>query len=117
MDNDLKNKAIKLRKSGKTFSEINKILKVDISKSTMSYWFKGIIFSKKQKERIEKIVMNNVKKGQIAALKVNRLRILEYLDSIDKRAQHLSSLMNNKDVAKVSLAMLYLGEGSKKQKG
>jgi len=36
----LKQSAVKLRQKGKSYSEISK--KINISKSTLSYWLKGI---------------------------------------------------------------------------
>lgn len=117
MNNELRSRAINLRKSGKTYSEIKKDTGVNIPQSTLSYWFKNIKLSKNQKNRIDKIVLKNIKKGQLAALKVNKIKRQAYLDSVENRVKHLGKLMYNKDVAKISLAMLYLGEGSKVRKG
>lgn len=117
MKNELREKAIALRKKGKTFSEINKILGIDIPQGTLSYWLKSINLSDKQKKRISVIVLKNIKRGRASALKVNKLRRQEYLDSVAKRVNHLGVLVCDKNVAKIALAMLYLGEGSKTRKG
>jgi len=44
---------------------------------------------------------------------VNRERRKKYLESIVNRNKHLALLLKNKDIAKITLAMLYLGEGTK----
>ena len=40
-----------------------------------------------------------------------------YLRSIASRNKHLAKILKNQDVAKIALAMLYLSEGSKYQRG
>lgn len=117
MRSKLKKEAIKLRKKGKTFLEIKKALGVNIPQSTLSYWLKNIPLSVKQKQRIDRVVLNNIKKGQLIALKINRLKRQIYLNSVEKRVNYLKELIHNRDVAKIALAMLYLGEGSKTQRG
>jgi hypothetical protein len=117
MDNNLRNKAIFLRKNGKTYKEIIDELNKNISKSTLSYWCKNIILSTKQKNRIEKIIKNNIKQGRIKALKTNRLKREQYLKSVENRVNHLGGFIKNENIAKIALAMIYLGEGSKTKKG
>ena len=55
-----KQKAIKLRKSGKTYSEI--LAEVPVAKSTLSEWLKSVQLAKPQKQRI-------TKKRRMAALR------------------------------------------------
>lgn len=117
MNSELRAKAIRLRKRGKTFSEIIKILRITIPQSTLSFWFKNISLSTKQKKRINRKVLASIKKGRIVAQETNRLKRQKYLNSVDERVKHLKQMINNKNVAKIALAMLYLGEGSKTQRG
>lgn len=112
-----KNRVINLRKTGNTYSEICKILKRNIPKSTISYWCKNILLSKSQRNRIEQVVKTNINKGRAIALIINKRKRIKYLQSIKQRISHLPKMMKNRDVAKIALAMLYLGEGSKKTKG
>lgn len=105
--------AVKLRKEGKTYGEIQNILNVKIPKSTLSNWCKDISLSFQHKLRIDKCILESAKKGRAIALAVNRARREDYLKSIEKRVSYLGRLMKDKDIAKISLAMLYLGEGSK----
>lgn len=50
------------------------------------------------------------------ALIINRKKRTKYLKSIIDRNKNLASILNINKTAKVALAMLYLGEGSKKIK-
>ncbi len=114
---NLKEKAIKFRKQGKTYLEIQNSLKVAIPKSTLSYWCRNIKLPKEYQERIQKIVLNNAQRGRAVALIVNRVRREKYLKSVADRNKHLAIVLKNKDTAKIALAMLYLGEGGKNQRG
>ena len=113
----LKPEIIKLRKSGKTYGEIVKFIGKKIPKSTLSNWCSGIYFTSDQKRRIDKLIKKNCEKGRAVAWEVNRKRRKEYLKSVNNRVNHLARLLQNKDNAKIVLATLYLGEGSKKQVG
>ena len=114
---ELKESAIKLRKRGKTYSEIQNSLNATIPKSTLSYWCNGIKLPERYQKRIQKIVLNNAEKGRAIALIVNRVKREKYLKSIADRNKYLTTALKNKDTAKIALAVLYLGEGSKGQRG
>lgn len=108
-----KEHTIKLRKQGKTYSEIKKILKKEIPKSTLSNWCNSIPLSKSQKLRIKKIADKNIQIGRIKALVTNKLKRENYLKSVDKRIEGISNIIKNKNVKKIIASILYLGEGSK----
>lgn len=114
---ELKKEAILLRNSGCTYGEIKQKLKKDISKSTLSYWCKDIILSKEHQIRIQNNIKNNINKAREKALLVNKLKRENYIESINNRVKHLKPLIKNKDIAKIALGMLYLGEGSKQTSG
>lgn len=109
----LKPKVINLRKSGKTYGEIIKVIGQSIPKSTLSDWCRNIYLNSKQRKKIEKKVKDNCAKGMAVAWVVNKERRQKYLNSIVERNKHLSKILKNKDVCKVALSMLYLGEGTK----
>jgi len=109
----LKQTVIKLRRSGKTYGEIIRITKHDIPKSTLSDWCSKIYLNSEQRKLIDKKVRDNCKKGMEVAWQINKKRREEYLKSIASRNKHLVKIFKNKDVGKIALAMLYLGEGSK----
>ncbi len=109
----LKEKAIELRKKGRTYLEIQKALGVKIPKSTLSNWCSKVKLPKEYRDRIRKLVLENAHKGRAIALAVNRIKRKKYLKSVEDRNIHLVKVLKNKDIAKVALAMLYLGEGTK----
>lgn len=113
---DIREKATRLRKKGKTYLEIQKSLKVAIPKSTLSGWCSKVKLPKEYQDRIRKIVLNNAEKGREIALVINRVKREKYLKSIIDRNKHLAKVLKNKDIAKIALAILYLGEGAKDYK-
>ena len=113
----LKNKAIALRKKGKTYGEIRNTLKMPLPKSTLSLWFKDIKLSNRQKINLRENIKNKIIQGQIKAHKQIKEQRRKYLQEVEGRVIHLKIAMENKDAAKIALAMLYLGEGFKHRKG
>ena len=57
----LKQKAIKLRRQGKTYSEI--LTEVPVAKSTLSLWLREVDLSITQKQRITEKKKKSTKKG------------------------------------------------------
>src|SRR5437870_5545702 len=117
ISNNLREKAILLRKKAKTYSEIQGILGIKIPKGTLSYWFKNIKLDLFYKKKIERLNMDNLNKARFVALSVLKEKRRQYLDSVRARNDHLKSVLKNKDIAKISLASLYLAEGSKNTRG
>jgi hypothetical protein len=114
---EAKNLAIKLRRQGKTYGEIRKSLSLDIPKSTLSDWCNGILLSNLEKNRIQEAMTKGSRKGRLMALMVIKKRRNEYLESVRNRVKHLGKLVRNRNIAKITVGMLYLGEGSKMNKG
>jgi hypothetical protein len=108
-----KKEAIKLRERGLTYGEINKILDTPIPKSTLAEWFKKIKLSSNAHERLKKVIGEKLKKAHLCSVEASKKRRQEYLNKIEKRIKHLKKHMGSKDIAKIVLAMLYLGEGAK----
>lgn len=100
--------AIKMRKSGKSYGNILKV--VNVSKSTLSLWLRDIEVSKKN---LDKILKGREKSRYFAALsrktdRINRTKII-----IDKAEIEFKKLINNKLF--LSGLLLYWAEGDKKQ--
>lgn len=112
-----KERVLELRKSGNTYSEIINLLGKNIPKSTLSGWCKNIPLSSESKLRIKNKILSNASKARILALRTNRIKRKNYLESVEKRVSYLKDSLKNKNIAKISLAMLYLGEGSKCTQG
>lgn len=107
----LKYKAIKLRKRGKSYNQINKIL--NIPKSTLSYWLRDIKLSKEAKKKIERRVYE---KSILALIKRNKLQTVlakQKAEQIMRQAEKEVSLLKKKDLFLTGIA-LYWGEGYKK---
>lgn len=103
---DLKNKAVELRKTGLSYSEILK--EIPVAKSTLSLWLQSVGLSKKQKQRLTDKKLAAMKRGWI---KVHQLRMDRW-----KKTKDLASL----DIKSISKRerwligiVLYWAEGSK----
>jgi len=110
-------KSKKLRAQGKTYKEIQELLNVKIPKSTLSYWCKDVYLPIEYKAKLKKLNLLNSEKGRAMALVVNKRIRDEYLKSVIDRNKGLKNVFKDKDVSKIALAMLYLGEGGKTQRG
>ena len=109
----LREKAISLRRSGMTYNRIATETGYPIPKSTLSDWCKMIALPLGFKRNLNGYNRFNLDKARGVALAVNRNKREKYLLSIKNRISHLQSRIKDEDVAKIALAMLYLGEGSK----
>lgn len=111
---ELKPKAVDLRKKGISIIKIEKNL--GIPRSTLSGWFKTIKLSDKQKNKL----LND---GLKALAKARKKAVIWHNTQKEKRlkqAKHEAiSILNKIDITnpyilELTLAVLYLGEGSKK---
>ena len=105
-----KEKIIELRKSSKSYNQINKEL--GISKSTLSDWFGGVSWSQKIKKELEAITRNNHK------IRIEKLNIIrgENLKKLYIQAQ--KEAIDDFEKLKfhplfIAGIMLYWGEGDK----
>ena len=112
-----KPKAVALRKRGKTHGEIKRIIGKSIPKSTLSHWFRNVVMPETYQRRVGKKILENIKKAQAKALIINRLKRERYVQEVKNRVKHLPVRLKDKGTAKIALAMLFLGEGSKKANG
>lgn len=109
----LKRSALQLRKQGKSYNEINKVL--GIPKSTLSSWLKNLPLSETVKNR-------NIQKAKLIWAKnitdYNKIRSLKYQEAtkklITKFAREVPAL-NKKSLFWIGLA-LFWAEGGKREK-
>lgn len=106
-----------LRVRGLTYTEIKESLRVDIPKATMATWCKGIRLTDDQRERIDKMGKDRLERLRPKALAANRLKREKYLNSVRLRVVDLPRELDHIKTAKITLAMLHLGEGGKSQGG
>lgn len=107
---EFKRKAWELRKEGKSYNSIRKELKV--SKSTLSYWFQYLDWSREVKNKnakeIEKISTNRI----ILLNKAKKKLSLERHENMKKEAMEEFEKYKDNPIFIAGL-MLYLGEGDK----
>jgi len=108
MKSNFKQKAIELRKSGKTYSEILKI--VPVAKSTLSEWLRDVGISKSEKQAF-------TEKKRLASLKgglARRKQRIETFDRITNTAEKEIGKLNKRELWLLGIA-LYWAEGSKEK--
>ncbi|MDE2001549.1 MAG: hypothetical protein KGI60_03205 [Patescibacteria group bacterium] len=109
----LRDRAIALRKQGKTYGDIRGALNVPVPKSTLSLWFTDLELSPRQKASLEKNVKSRIAEGRAKTAIINKQKRQQYFDAIEKRVAHLKDTLRQEDAAKIALSMIYLGEGGK----
>ena len=108
----LKEKAIILRRQGRTFSEIQAEIG-SIPKSTLSNWLKNIELTNEQTLRIKQVMFEGGHSGRYAGSEKNRQLRIERLAHIQKAAASDYLRFHVKPAFLAGLT-LYLAEGSKK---
>lgn len=105
-------KAIRLRKSGHSLSEISRI--TGISKNTAYHWVANIELTPFQNARLRKKEIMCGRKGLRKAHKINRARKLKWKQELISRIEQHRKIVNKKSsFAKLICGVLYLCEGAK----
>jgi hypothetical protein len=102
-----------LRQQDLTYDEIRTELNIDIPKSTMATWCKGIRLSENYYLRIEQLCKDRLVLARALALQKHKAQRTAYLQSLLDKNKYLRPLIEDPNTAKIALAMLYLGEGAK----
>lgn len=102
-----------LRTNGLTYREINDELGMSIPKGTLSYLCKGISPGNGYEERIVAEAHERLRFIRELAVKKNRQILERRFADARMRSRFAAGLVKDKQVAKIALAMLYLGEGAK----
>lgn len=103
-------KAIRLRREGKTYSEIRK--KLDIPKSTLSEWLNNYPLSNKQIQNLQVNVRKSREKAAEKTIVTKRQKKLERIKIIEKKEKKALLPLNKREFYIAGL-FLYLGEGRK----
>ncbi len=107
-------RAVSLRRRGLSIGKIENLLR--INRSTLSGWFKDVKLTQKQKHKLRR----NWEDGLI---KARKKAVIWHNAEKEKRLQEAGNAatqtlaridQSNKDILELALAVLYLGEGSKK---
>lgn len=107
----------KMRALGKTYSEIKKELKISFPKSTLYELCRGVVLPSSYIDKVGKINYENLSKAQKGAWAINRIKRKKFLDSLVRINKPLARMIDNRNDAKIALAMLCLGEASKYNTG
>lgn len=113
MKTELKERAIKYRLQGKTYTEISKLL--GLSKSTLSFWLKDLILGKKAKQNIELKYKAGYTKGLLKKSKQQSERARKQHSITKKQTAKTIGKLSNRELLILG-AGLYWGEGYKKSK-
>ncbi len=105
---NLKNKAIKLRKSGKSYSEILK--EVSVARSTLSLWLRSVNLSKKQKQILTLKKLEAARRG---GEKKKLIRIEKSKKIIEKAKSEVGKITDREKW--LAGIMLYWAEGAKQK--
>jgi len=107
MNNPLKTRAIKFRKTGLSYGEIAK--KLNVSKSTLSYWLKDIPLTNEQQKRLYTKQVFILSKGPQSQKERRKREVNKITSEAEKEIKSPVAL----ETYKILGAALYWAEGSK----
>lgn len=110
---EVKREVLFLRKLGKTYHEINEIVKEKIPKATLATWCKGITLSPSARDRIYEINTEASVRGREKALAINKVKRESYLSSLRQEYIPIAKYIHRRTTALIALSMLCLGEATK----
>ena len=102
-----------LRTQGLTYREINISLGLSIPKSSLSFMCKNVDPGDDYRERIQADTLNRLVFVRELAVRKNKQIFENKLAQFKTENQHAKTLIKEYSIAKIALAMLYLGEGGK----
>ncbi len=113
---ETKQKVQLLRREGKTYTEIRSLLDIKITKSTLSDWCKDIPLPMGYQRKIKEYNLFTLKRARIVSSEVAKNKWQKRIEAVRNSYSHFPKLIENKDMAKIALSILYLGEGFKDPK-
>ncbi len=110
---ELKETAIELRKTGMSMTVIER--RLGIPRSTLSNWFKNVTLTEQQRVRLMKNKQDGWAKARINAVASHRAqKTMRLLQAKQDALETLDKIELTGPVLDLAFAMLYLGEGAKK---
>lgn len=110
---ELQSKIKTLRRNGKTYREINNILKIHLAKSTLHWICRNTLLPKSYRDKITKLNISNLGIARATALAIRQTKREEFYHHIKVLNTPIAQRIYEKDVTKIALSMLCLGEASK----
>jgi len=110
---EIKEWVVNLRMQGRTYSEIRTMTHINFPKGTLSTWFQAMHFDVATKRKIYVHSRERVLMGVRKAAAIKEAKRVMFLEKACRDNEKLKVLLEDKDVAKIALMMLYWCEGSK----
>ena len=111
---EIKQKAIALRRKGKSIRDIE--IKLGVARSTLSGWLRHVELSEEQKQKLEQRWRQALVSARKGALVWHNGEKAKRVEMVEKSAQEfLTNVAKDNSILEVALAFLYLGEGAKTQ--
>lgn len=104
---------LQLRNKGKTYREIRFLLKRNFPKSTLSKWCKNATLPKNYADKIVLLNIGNLNKARLVSRKMNKIRRAKSLKEMENYNLPIAKKIQDREIAKIALAMFCLGEASK----
>ncbi|MFQ5661877.1 MAG: hypothetical protein ACE5F2_01335 [Candidatus Paceibacteria bacterium] len=108
---EVREKAFLLRKKGRSYNEINRLL--GVPKSTLSDWFSGMVLSEEAQKRIQSRVHRGLLNGLIKRNKMQTHMARQRAAKTQKEASAEIGKLTKRELLLIGTA-LYWGEGYKK---
>jgi hypothetical protein len=102
-----------LRSQGKTYGEIQSSVGQVIPKSTLSYVCSSVLLPQDYRDRIAKLNLKTLNKARVIGTEINRIKREEMFQTFIQVNTPVAKLIHTKEIGKIALAMLCLGEASK----
>lgn len=109
----LKEKAVLLRLKGETYSGIQHKLKCKISKGTLSYWCSTLQLNDRAEKKLCKLQKEHLQNARLSRIVKQKYARKKYFENLLAKNNTLRERINDPYIAKMLLAILYLGEGGK----
>ncbi|EKE00032.1 MAG: hypothetical protein ACD_22C00102G0003 [uncultured bacterium] len=109
--------AIRLRKTGLSYTEIRTLLRPRIALSTLSSWLKAIELDPGMSRVLKDNNRKKILANQHKAVQKNRSKREAFLNSLSEKNNIVSVKIDDVSTAKIALAMLCVGEASKHSSG
>src|SRR3989344_4625246 len=102
-----------LRAQGKTYGEICQLIGQFLPKSTLSHMCRGVDLPDGYAKRIALLNTTSLNKARVIATEMNRIKREEMFQTFVANNMPLAKMIHQKEIGKIALAMLCLGEASK----
>ncbi len=105
-------RAVALRRKGLTYGEITAIIG-EVPKGTLSHWMQSVTIPKTVRARMDRRILKKLARARRTGQEILKEQRREYFSNLRQANKPLAPLLENPNIAKLTLATLYLAEGSK----